>query len=160
MKGKKWLFEATINEKPSEVGYWKPDEVPESGECLRKKHQFLNFWGKAILGKYGKRAKSKLGEENIKSLKSLTQKGGYYKYVPMHTMGREFEKLLIWLYLHTKWMVPDKCCGIFLCISPAKYTRASLPARKMSLFSSITIKIILSHAIIRIYTILCLLAGL
>ena len=41
----------------------------------------------------------------------------------------------------------------FLFISPAKYTRASLPARKMLLFSSIIITIILSYAIIRIYTI-------
>ena len=43
---------------------------------------------------------------------------------------------------------------VFLCIGPAKYTKASPPAKKMSLFSSITITIILSYAIIRIYTIL------
>ena len=42
----------------------------------------------------------------------------------------------------------------FLCIGPAKYTKGSPPARKMSLFSSIIITIILSYAIIRIYTIL------
>ena len=58
-------------------------------------------------------------------------------------------------YVRTKWMAPNKCCGIFfLCIGPAKYTKASPPARKMSLFSSIIITIILSYAIIRIYTIL------
>ena len=38
----------------------------------------------------------------------------------------------------------------FLSIASAKYTRASPPARKMSLFSSIIITIILSYAIIRI----------
>ena len=43
---------------------------------------------------------------------------------------------------------------IFLCIGPAKYTKASLQAKKMSLFSSIIITIIFSYAIIRIYTIL------
>ena len=36
----------------------------------------------------------------------------------------------------------------------AKYTKASPPARKMSLFSSIIITIILSYAIIKIYIIL------
>ena len=40
-----------------------------------------------------------------------------------------------------------------LVIGLAKYTRASPSARKMSLFSSIIITIILSYAIIRIYTI-------
>ena len=42
----------------------------------------------------------------------------------------------------------------FLCIGTAKYTKASLPARKISLFSSIIITIILSFVIIRIYIIL------
>ena len=40
------------------------------------------------------------------------------------------------------------------CIGLAKYTKASPPARKMSLFSSIIITIILSYVIIRIHTIL------
>ena len=44
--------------------------------------------------------------------------------------------------------------NIVLRIGPAKYTKASPPARKMLLFSSIIITIILSYAIIRIYTIL------
>ena len=38
----------------------------------------------------------------------------------------------------------------FLCIGSAKYTRASPPARIMSLFSCIIITIILSYEIIRI----------
>ena len=42
----------------------------------------------------------------------------------------------------------------FLCIGSAKYTRTSPSARKMSLFSSIIITIILSYAITRIYIIL------
>ena len=42
----------------------------------------------------------------------------------------------------------------FLCIVTAKYAKTSLPARKISFFSSITITIILSYAIIRIYIIL------
>ena len=44
--------------------------------------------------------------------------------------------------------------NFFLCIGPAKYTKASPPARKMLLFSSIIITIILFYAINRIYTIL------
>ena len=78
----------------------------------------------------------------------------YSKCVHMLTRGRGVEKLVL-RYVRTKWMAPNKCCGIFfLCIGPAKYTKASPPARKMSLFSSIIITIILSYAIIRIYTIL------
>ena len=42
----------------------------------------------------------------------------------------------------------------FLCIGTAKHTKASPPARKMSLFSSIIITIILCYVIIRIYIIL------
>ena len=42
----------------------------------------------------------------------------------------------------------------FLCIAPAKYTKASPQARKKKNFFSIIITIILSYAIIRIYTIL------
>ena len=39
-----------------------------------------------------------------------------------------------------------------MCIVSVKYTRASPPAIKMSLFSAIIITIILSYVIIRIYT--------
>ena len=60
-------------------------------------------------------------------------------------------------YIRTKWMAPNKCCGIFFCAlvrpSTLKYD-SQQPARKMSLFSSIIITIILSYAIIRIYIIL------
>ena len=60
---------------------------------------------------------------------------------------------LVIRYVRTKWMATNKCCGMFLCIGLAKYTRASPPARKMSLFSSIVITITLSYAIIRIWSI-------
>ena len=68
--------------------------------------------------------------------------------------GREGVEKSFLRYGRTKWMAPNKCCGIFFCTGTAKYTKASLPARKMSLFSSIIITIILSYAIIRIYIIL------
>ena len=78
----------------------------------------------------------------------------YSKCVHMLTRGRGVKKLVL-RYVRTKWMAPSKCCTIFfLCIGLAKYTKASPPARKMSLFSSIIITIILSYAIIRIYTVL------
>ena len=78
----------------------------------------------------------------------------YSKWIHIPTKGRGVEKSVL-KYIHTKWMAPSKCCGIdFLCIGSAKYTKASLPVRKMSLFSSIIITIILSYAIIRIYTLL------
>ena len=35
-----------LTKRPSERGYWKLNEMLGSGECLRQKHQFLNFWGK------------------------------------------------------------------------------------------------------------------
>ena len=47
-----------LTKKPSEVGYWKLNEMPGKSECLGQKHQFLNFWGKTIWGNYGKQAKS------------------------------------------------------------------------------------------------------
>ena len=82
------------------------------------------------------------------------RQNNYSKCVHMLTRGRGVEKLVL-RYVRTKWMTPNKCCGIFfLRIGPAKYTKASPPARKMLLFSSIIITIILSYAIIRNYTIL------
>ena len=75
--------------------------------------------------------------------------------VGVRTKDRVVEKLVL-RYVSTKWMAPNKCCGIFYVHWPstAKYTEASPPARKMSLFSSIIITIILFYAIIRIYIIL------
>ena len=48
-----------LTKRPSVVGYWKLKEMLGSSECLRQKHQFLNFWGKTIWGNYGKRVKPK-----------------------------------------------------------------------------------------------------
>ena len=54
----------------------------------------------------------KVGEESMKSMKSRTQKDSYSKQVPMRTRWRGIEKSVI-RYVRTKWMAPDKCCGIF-----------------------------------------------
>ena len=48
-----------LTKRTSEVSYWKLNEMSGSNECLRQKHQFLNFWGKTMWGSYGKRGKSK-----------------------------------------------------------------------------------------------------
>ena len=62
---------------------------------------------------------------------------------------RLVEKLVI-RYVHTKWMAQTSVVEYFLCIGSAKYTTASPPTRKISLFPSIIITIILSYAIIRL----------
>ena len=119
-----------LTKRPYEVSYRKLNEMLGS-VSMRQKHWFSNFWGKTIW-----------------------ENGAYSECVDTRARGRGFEKLVI-RYVRTKWMVPNKCCGIFfLCIGLAKYTRASSPARKMLLFSSIIITIVLSYAIIKIYTIL------
>ena len=66
---------------------------------------------------------------------------GHAKCTQVSTGGRKVWKLVI-RYVLTKWMVPNICREIFLCIGSAKYTRASPPARKMWLFSSIITTII------------------
>ena len=76
------------------------------------------------------------------------EKGGGTPY----TRQREIEKLVL-RYVHTKCMAPN-VVEYFSCFGTTKYTKASPTARKMSLFSSIIITIILPHAIIRIYIIL------
>ena len=48
-----------LTKRPSEVGYCQLSEMPGSSECLRQKHQFLNFWSKTIWGNYGKWVKPK-----------------------------------------------------------------------------------------------------
>ena len=62
---------------------------------------------------------------------------------------RGVEKL-VRRYVLTKWIAQTNVTKHFLCTSTSKYSRASSPARKMSKFSSITITIIFSYAIIRI----------
>ena len=57
-------------------------------------------------------SKVKMGEENIKSMKSRPQKGGYSKRVDMRKeRGGGVEKSVI-KYVRTKWMAPNNCCGI------------------------------------------------
>ena len=79
----------------------------------------------------------------------------YSEYVHMLARDRKVEKLVLRL-VRTKWMAPNKLNVVeyFLCIGPAKNTKASLPARKIMLFSSIIITVIFSYMIIKIYTIL------
>ena len=64
-------------------------------------------------------------------------------------MGRGSENRSYDTYILNGWPQTN-VVEYFLCIYSAKYTRTSLPARKMSLFSSIIITNILSYAIIRI----------
>ena len=56
-------------------------------------------------------SKVKTGEESIKSMKSHTQKGGYSKCIHIRARGRGVEKSVI-RYVRTKWIAPNKCCGI------------------------------------------------
>ena len=91
-----------------------------------------------------------MGEKSIKSMKSRTQKGVIVNEYMCVQGGGGLKKSVIRQYVLNGWPQTNV---YFLCIGPAKYIRASLPARKM-LFSSIIITITLSYAIIRIYTIL------
>ena len=83
----------------------------------------------------------------------LEQPYGSNSYLHMLTRGKEVEKYVL-RYVRTKSMAPNKRCGIFWCIGTAECTKASPPAKKLSLFSSIIITIILTYDLIRIYTIL------
>ena len=64
-----------LTKRPSEVGYWKLNEMAGSSECLRQKHQFLNFWGQTLWGNYGKQIKSKW-ERRVSSQWNHICKGG------------------------------------------------------------------------------------
>ena len=59
--------------RPSEVGYWKLNEIPGNGEWLKQNHQFFNFWGKNNMRKLWKTRKVKMRKDKIKSMKSRTQ---------------------------------------------------------------------------------------
>ena len=76
-----------------------------------------------------------MGKESIKSMKSHTQKGGYSKCGPMSTSkrrgGRGVEKSVI-KYVLYRWPQTN-VVEYFLCIGPAKYTRASPSARQEKL---------------------------
>ena len=101
----------------------------------------------SIMRKLWQSSKVKMWEESIKSMKSRTQKWAYSKYVHKRARGRRVEKSVI-RYVCNKWMAHNKCCGTFFIHWSSQVNRASPPAKKVSLFSSIIITIILSYAII------------
>ena len=61
------------------------------------------------------------------------------------------EKLVI-RYVHTKWMIPSKRCGIFSvhCFDQVHYNITT--SEEIVVVFSIIITIILSYSIIRVYT--------
>ena len=85
---------------------------------------------------------------SIKYVRNWGNGGVHPKRFQVRTGGRGVQNS-VKRYVSTKWMAPNKRCGIFLCISSVKYTRASPPVGKMLLISSIIITI-LSNAVIRI----------
>ena len=80
-------------------------------------------------------------------MKPRTQMEGYFKCVHMRTKRRGLKNRSRDTYVLNEWP-QTTIMEYFLCISPPKYTRASWPPRKVPLFSSIIIAIILSYAII------------
>ena len=63
-------------------------------------------------------SKVEMGKESIKLVKSHTQKGGYSKCIDMSTRERRWERgggveKSVIKYVRTKWMAPNKYCGIF-----------------------------------------------
>ena len=69
--------------------------------------------------------------------------GDYPKRVKVRTKGGELKNRSKDTYVLNDWSQAN-FVEYFLCIGSAKCTRASLPERKMSLFSAIIITIILS----------------
>ena len=86
---------------------------------------------------------------SVKSMKSRTQKGGYCKCVHIRTGGRRIEKSVI-RYVSTKWMAPNKCCGIFFVQWSGQMHQSITASKGNFAVSSIIITIILFYAKIRI----------
>ena len=86
-------------------------------------------------------------------LEQLYGSNSYSKCLHMLTRGKGVKNWSYDMYVLNGWSQTN-IGEYFLCIGPAKYTKALPAARKMSLFSSIIIAIILSYAVVRIYTIL------
>ena len=105
--------------------------------------EFMRYNNIRKLWETSKQSQNRRGEYQVDEITHA--KGGYSKCVHMCTKGRGLKKLVI-RYVRTNWMAPSKCCRIFF-VHRYKYTRASPPARKMHLFSSIITMIILSYAI-------------
>ena len=107
---------------------------------LKVSHKFPNCWGKTIWENYGKQAKSK--QERWDQIDKITyaKDGGIINAYMFTQEGicegsknRSYDphRLNGWPQINVM--------EYFLCIGPVKYPRASSPARKMSLFPSITI---------------------
>ena len=109
MKGKITdSLKPSLMKRSSEVGCWKLNELPGSGEYLRQKHHFLNFWGKTTWGNYGKRARSKW-ESRLSNRWNHMRKRGVT--LNAYIFVRGLEKSVV-KYVRTKWMAPSKYCEI------------------------------------------------
>ena len=110
MKGKiSDSLKPSLMKRSSEVGCWKLNELPGSGEYLRQKQHFLNFWGKTTWGNYGKRARSKW-ESRLSNRWNHMRKRGVT--LNAYIFVRGLEKSVV-KYVRTKWMAPSKYCEIF-----------------------------------------------
>ena len=102
---------------------------------------------------------SQNGGWSIKSIKSHTQMAGVLQMCTCAHKGWKWgdrvgriEKLVM-RSARTKWITPNRCH--FLCIGPAKYPRASSPAREMLLFPFIIIHhVLLFHVLIYFFHVL------
>ena len=78
---------------------------------LRQKHQFLNSEVKQYEeNKANEQSQNGRGEYLIDEI--TYTKRGYSKCAHMRTRWSGVEKWII-RYVRTKWMTPNKCCGIF-----------------------------------------------
>ena len=76
LKGKTFeSLKPPLTKRPSELGYWKLNEMPGSSVCLRQKTSIFEFLRESNMRKLWRTSKVKMGEESIKSTKSHTQKG-------------------------------------------------------------------------------------
>ena len=132
-----WHLEATINEKAFR------------GRLLETEWDARKWWVSeaktSVLEFLWQTSQVKMVEESVKSMRSRTQKGFTLKACICVQGERGFEKSVIRYIDGSKQMLWNIFCAL---VGPS-----TLPARKI-LFSSIIITIILSYAIIRIYTIL------
>ena len=128
-----------------------------------KYSKFFDPVNEKVIGKMKDVSEGKMNDEFVElkskmySVKNIDGKEfNTAKGVNIATESNKFKDTLFNKKLvREKTMTSNKCCGMFvLCIGPNKYTKASLPGRKMSLFSSIIIATVSSYVIITICTIL------
>ena len=112
MKGKiTGTLKPPLTNRHSELGYWKLNEMLESGECLRQKHQFLNLWSKTVSRTMvNEQSQNGRGEYQIDEM--TYAKGGLLLMSTYVYNGEGVEKSVL-RYVRTKWMVPHKFYGIF-----------------------------------------------